>query len=339
VDPYAESFASLNPYNSMGNNPISIVDPNGDFIGNVVGAAVGVTVNGIGNTIKGDPFFQGWVGAAIAGAVSGGGSAAGSIGSQVASGAASGAISGINGHLPSIGVNVGDFSLSLSPALMMGDAGFGVGANLSASVDSKLGSFGVGLGGTQWSKHSISGKSFFETRVSHGIAIGPRAFRVGLGSATFTGGGFPQTTGSVSISGNGWGIDYENDFLFNIDGLADRADRWRTGAFRISAGDFSVGLNVFTGDPGSPLWKRIDEARPDYPGGQSYFKNGADNYRAGVLTIGYKNYRIGINSENVRAGFQNTIHTLKHNTPHFRNMGIPTSIYGSYQTKNPYTLW
>lgn len=220
---------------------------------------------------------------------------------------------------------------------MMGDAGFGIGANLSASVDSKLGSFGVGIGGTQWSKHGISGKSFFETRVSHGIAIGPRAFRVGLGSATFTGGGFSQTTGSISISGNGWGIDYENDFLFNVDGLADNGDRWRTGAFRINAGDFSLGLNVFTGDPGSPLSSRIRDATPDETG-QLFYNNGADNYRGGVLTFGYKNYRAGINSENVRAGFQNTIHTLK-GVPHFRNMGIPTSIYASYQTKSPYTLW
>ena len=220
---------------------------------------------------------------------------------------------------------------------MLGDVGFGVGANLSASVDSKLGSFGVSAGATYWGNHGASGgKSFFETKLSHGIEIGPRAFRVGLGSTSFTGGGFSQTSGKVSISGNGWGIDYNNDYLFDIDGIADGADRWRTGAFRINAGDFSVGLNVFTGDPGSPLIKRKLDATKE--NGQLYYNNGADDYRAGILTLGYKNYRIGVNSENVRAGFQNTIHTWK-NTPHFRNKGIPTSFYTSYQTKNPYTLW
>jgi RHS repeat-associated protein len=47
VDPAAESFADLSPYNSMGNSPMVYSDPDGDFIHILVGAGIG----GLGNLI------------------------------------------------------------------------------------------------------------------------------------------------------------------------------------------------------------------------------------------------------------------------------------------------
>ena len=44
VDP-VEYLHSMSPYQSMGNNPISYNDPNGDFIPQLVGAVVGAGLN------------------------------------------------------------------------------------------------------------------------------------------------------------------------------------------------------------------------------------------------------------------------------------------------------
>jgi len=54
VDPKAEAVMSLSPYQSMGNNPISYADPEGDFIPQLVGAVVGGVVNLADQALKGN---------------------------------------------------------------------------------------------------------------------------------------------------------------------------------------------------------------------------------------------------------------------------------------------
>jgi len=83
----AEQFH--NPYLGIGNNPIIYQDPDGEWVQIVVGAAIGVFVNGVGNLFDGDKFFTNAGEAALIGGISGGISAG--IGSVAANMAASGA--------------------------------------------------------------------------------------------------------------------------------------------------------------------------------------------------------------------------------------------------------
>ena len=60
VDPKAEAVKSMSPYCSMGNNPISNADPDGDlWFVPLIGAASGIFSNGLSNLSQGASFFDG----------------------------------------------------------------------------------------------------------------------------------------------------------------------------------------------------------------------------------------------------------------------------------------
>ncbi len=69
VDPMSDKYPSLSPYSYCANNPIKLVDPNGEeFIGAIIGVIVGAATevvsqtiaNGVENLSKGETFFKGW---------------------------------------------------------------------------------------------------------------------------------------------------------------------------------------------------------------------------------------------------------------------------------------
>jgi len=75
----------------------------------------------------------------------------------------------------------------------------------------------------------------------------------------------------------------------------------------------------------------------------------ADTFSFGALSIGFRGYRAGWNSEKIRNLFQNKFaHSehrilgmkLLHNQPYFRNLGGSGSFYSqSSNFGNPYSLW
>lgn len=136
----ANQFAS--GYVGMGNMPTIGVDPDGQAVHILVGAAIGAVVNLAGEAIKGNihSFKQGLLAFGM-GAVAGGLAAAtGGASLTVGQLALQSAVS----QIPGVNVNLGGgFNLSISPALMMGTQGNFLGANLGLGYTNGNLSLGV----------------------------------------------------------------------------------------------------------------------------------------------------------------------------------------------------
>ncbi len=63
IDPAAEKYYGLTPYNSMANNPFTFNDPEGDDFGLtlITAVTIGLLANGINNVNHGANFFDNWV--------------------------------------------------------------------------------------------------------------------------------------------------------------------------------------------------------------------------------------------------------------------------------------
>ncbi|HLF65859.1 MAG TPA: hypothetical protein VI603_19005, partial [Saprospiraceae bacterium] len=166
VDPAAESMYGYNPFNAMGDNPISYNDPEGDFIpalliGAAIGAAIGIAANGIGNLARGDSFFKGGFQAGFFGAMGGmfsagvGGafnSLATSLGKEsltIGMSIAQAGFHGINGGMMSVGQGGGFGSGFLSGGISSGisSATSGMGAGAMIAAGGVSGGIGSVLGG------------------------------------------------------------------------------------------------------------------------------------------------------------------------------------------------
>lgn len=167
VDPKAESVYNMTPYCSMNNNPISVIDPDGDLVFFAlvgIGAATGVFGNGLSNISNGQGFFDGAGKAALWGGIG----AAASFGIGTAAG-------GLFGQGTSFGkaaIQFGAHGLSNGLQSYLQGGSFGQGF-LSGSISSGLssgatklnfsnaGMIGVGgLGGGIGS--AIAGGNFFD---------------------------------------------------------------------------------------------------------------------------------------------------------------------------------
>lgn len=169
---------------------------------------------------------------------------------------------------------------------------------------------------------------------------------VSLGT-NFWSGDFEQRTGMIGFRHGDFSVMYENDGApFNKLGkaLVNDTDMYRTAAMRIGIGEFSIQTNLFTGksggDAGQP--NNIDKNSGRLRKGEKLGilnNTEADMYRLGALTVGYKGWRVGTNSEKVRHAIQNRfIHNLIGDRG-FENQSWNWKPYLQYRTFNQFTLW
>ena len=344
----AGQFAS--PYLAMGDNWVNGTDPDGALFGpdDLVVAAVGLVYGYVSSGLKTGNWGwraigNGFLTAAMfeIGYLTGGASA-GLSGSAAMSTAgnflATSAINIAVGQLfPSIPIQVGNFSFSVSPAFSLDGAGVSLNAGYS-SGDFDIG-FSYGFGSSSGTNDlsggykAASAGSYHTIGGSVGFVSNSTYYGLSLASSKL-GGKAGQKTAILGVQAGDFSLRVDEDY---IPGLGDRGDRFKTGGgtatYRIND-DISLafGLGMVTGEPDKSSKSSINghqtyTGKCETPGA---FRGGA--LYGGVIYRGYA-YMSGINSEKVLHGVQNWIHRNWVHTPYFENMNLPAkpwSYFGNY---------
>jgi hypothetical protein len=259
----------------------------------------------------------------------------------------------------------------------------GVKATLSVSVDYTISfmttSYGAAL--TYHSNFWNTGKSGFELRNSGMLNAAwnqgsPNAGSISFSTNFWNGFGelkeFNQRTGRLKIQQGIFSFAYENDGTpFQLMGLGDGNDSYRTAALTFGVGDFSLKANLFTGlrnkksyieeearaggkyglgktsdgesiKPDEKPCKRIANVNKDpYSVGEfgekykmPFVVEQGTPYRFGGLTLNYGGASIGINSDRyVRHSIQNGFaHYIAQPQPMFKVLGNKMTRIANYTT-------
>lgn len=241
---------------------------------------------------------------------------------------------------PGLNIPIGDgFSIGISPSVAFGSGGWSYGGNISVSAHT--GFIDVGFsGGGDFGKSSVTGLKGWSSRTSAmgGVRVGK--FSLGLGSNTFNSGVTSQTVGMAYGGYDEIKIRYENDWMWKGAPIGDGGDRYRTTAATISYGDLSVGLNLFTGDPGLVFKDRKTDGEDLKTKFKGTYREANQNFRLGAVYLGVGNYRFGINGEPIRNFVQNhKAHKDGYAFPLFQVLNAVVKPYRAYQSRNQFTSW
>ena len=359
---------SYNRYSYVLNNPLSYNDPSGELIvwaavaiGAIIGATVGAATYAINAAITGDWSWGGFAMAVVGGAIMG------AIASAIAPNMMVTAINGAgfwatvgtsvaSSFLPGVSIPVGDFSFTISPSIMFGKA-FGIGANIGVSYKAGAFTMSAGFGVTFFGSAMGTGHSGWEYRSSASLSLeledeNGNFYRASLYSTSFSSGETSQRVGGASVGYNDWSARYENDGAPWGGSLGDGGDSHRTAALNLSYKEYSIGFNLFTGKRANYEGDFITEmlARAygkDTTGAygermpHGYVLEEGKPYRLGAAYVGYKNYRVGIDSDRyVRHPIQDIVaHHLVKKQPGFKSYSNTINGYFQYQSYNQFTLW
>lgn len=241
-------------------------------------------------------------------------------------------------------------ALAIHINLHLSSQQIGIGVDFSFGIPKKYGvSYRTHCGATYYWRFYDSSYSGFEFRLGGEWCL---LSGIGFSGTSFYQGKAKQTTNSI-ILGTYWcSFTYENDYMFNIGKYipcvpeADNGDRYRSAAARFRLAVVSVGVNLFTGDPGVDHNDRRTFNDPDVNGRETYTisANGddPDQYRAGVFYVGLGPFKVGANSEQIRNLFQNRFahdFLCKKDSPYFKVLDRPSQAYFYFGTETGSTLW
>jgi len=280
--------------------------------------------------------------------------------------------------LPKIDIQIGDLSLKLNFAIMMGTStGFGLQA--SVSYDDGEFYFGVGYGISYYSNYNGMGINGWEHRASGMAGFGRVSdFRLSLGTNLWWGmkgldnESLNQQSGILSIKSGDFGMTYENDGAPFGGWVGDNHDRYRTAALNLSIGNYSIGANIFTGARYSSSYEENGGNETETMSGRTIYGGffgklkrvlkqfpqaddggfGARHplgaveehgraYRFASLYVGYKGLKLGIDSyRHVGHPIQNIFaHYILSPQPAFMNYSNSITKYFQYATPNIFSLW
>lgn len=241
-------------------------------------------------------------------------------------------------------------ALALHLDLHLSSQQIGLGFDCSFGIPKKYGvSYRTNMGATYYWRFYDNSYSGMEYRLGgEWCAVSC----IGYSGITYYQGREKQTTNSI-ILGTYWcSFAYENDYMFKLSKYiplvpaADGGDRYRSAAARFRIGVFSVGVNLFTGDPGVDHDIRRTFEDPDANGRETYTisANGdnPDEYRAGVFYVGLGPFKVGANSEQIRNFFQNKFahdFLCRGDSPYFKVLDRPGHAYFYFGTETGNSLW
>lgn len=242
------------------------------------------------------------------------------------------------------------FFLAIHFNLHLSTEQLGIGIDLSFGIPKQyIMSYRVHCGSTFYWHFFDDSYSGFENRLGAEWSF---AQIFSYSGTTFYQGQSKQTTNSIIIGNYKWSCVYENDYMFNLakhfPGVpaSDNGDRYRSAAARIRIGIFSIGVNLFTGDPGVDHDVRRTFNDPDVNGRETYTisANGdnPDEYRAGLFYVGFGPFKIGGNSEQIRNLFQNKFahdFICQKDSPYFKVLDRPGHAYFYFGTETGNSLW